>query len=78
MGFSKWAALGVFVVQNAGVILLMRYSKVHSDSTGSYNSAVAVLMQEVTKVRGPMSLRDFFRAVLPAWLTEPAVCPTCV
>jgi hypothetical protein len=37
-------------VQNAGVILLMRYSKVHSDSTGSYNSAVAVLMQEATKV----------------------------
>ena len=47
---AKWTALGVFVVQNAGVILLMRYSKVHSDSTGSYNSAVAVLMQEATKV----------------------------
>ena len=50
MGLAKWAALGLFVIQNAGVILLMRYSKVHSDSTGSYNSAVAVLMQEVTKV----------------------------
>ena len=53
MAAAKWVALGVFVVQNAGVILLMRYSKVHSDSTGSYNSAVAVIMQEVTKVLRP-------------------------
>ena len=64
----KYMALSIFVLQNAGVILLMRYSKVHHGSDGiGYSSAVAVLMQECTKlplcmilhgieVGGPISL----------------------
>ena len=48
----KYAALSVFVVQNSGVYLLMRYSKVAPRSHGGadYNSAVAVAMQEACKL----------------------------
>lgn len=49
MSCRKYGALAVFVLQNAGVILLMRYSKV-SGAGVSYNSAVAVLMQELSKL----------------------------
>ena len=40
----KWGALTVFIAQNAGVVLLMRYSRVHP-SGAPYSSRVAVLMQ---------------------------------
>ena len=39
--FAKYAALGTFILQNAGVILLMRYSKVMPGP--GYDSSVAVL-----------------------------------
>ena len=44
---KKWGALATFVLQNAGVILLMRYSKVRG--TG-YNNAVIVLMTDCAKL----------------------------
>ena len=47
--FAKLAALSTFVLQNAGVILLMRYSKLAGGEKG-YNSAVAVLMTECAKL----------------------------
>ena len=47
---AKYMALAVFVLQNAGVILLMRYSKVHATAQTGYNSAVAVLMCELVKM----------------------------
>jgi UDP-sugar transporter A1/2/3 len=50
--WAKYCALAVFVLQNAGVILLMRYSKI-VDNNGSgvaYSTAVVVLMQECVKL----------------------------
>lgn len=46
----KYAALTLFVLQNAGVILLMRYSKVESPSGTGYSTASVVLLQECTKL----------------------------
>ena len=48
---AKWGALSTFVLQNAGVILLMRYSKVASgNQSASYNSSVAVFVTELAKL----------------------------
>ena len=46
---KKYAALSTFVLQNAGVVLLMRYSKVHAYSI-PYSSSVAVLVTELAKL----------------------------
>ena len=46
-----WLALGTFALQNGLGILLMRYSKIHSEP---YSSQVAVLMQELV-VKLPIS-----------------------
>ena len=43
----KWASLGIFVLQNAAFVLLMRASKVMGTH---YNSSVAVLVTEVIKM----------------------------
>jgi UDP-sugar transporter A1/2/3 len=44
----KWTALSIFVLQNAGVILLMKLSRI---STGvPYSTRVAVLAQEAVKL----------------------------
>jgi len=45
----KWGALTVFIAQNAGVVLLMRYSRVHPGGA-PYSSRVAVLVQELVKL----------------------------
>uniref|UniRef100_A0A7S0IZD6 UDP-galactose transporter n=1 Tax=Calcidiscus leptoporus TaxID=127549 RepID=A0A7S0IZD6_9EUKA len=44
----KWGALTVFVAQNAGVVLIMRYSRIMPGAP--YSSRVAVLAQECTKL----------------------------
>ena len=47
---KKYGALGTFVLQNAGVVLLMRYTKVYPGTHVAYSSTAAVLMTEVTKM----------------------------
>jgi len=44
----KWGALSIFILQNAGVILIMRYSRVMPGAP--YSSRVAVLAQELVKL----------------------------
>ena len=59
---KAYAALTLFVFQNSGVYLLMRYSKVAAagaSHNAAYNSAVAVLMQELTKLPLCMLLYAF-------------------
>lgn len=47
-GWKKWGALVVFAVQNAGAVLLMRYSKLLNGPP--YDNLAAVLMQELVKL----------------------------
>ncbi|KAI8805613.1 nucleotide-sugar transporter-domain-containing protein [Cladochytrium replicatum] len=42
----KWASLGFLVVQNSGLVIAMRYSRLSSDR---YESATAVLISEILK-----------------------------
>lgn len=46
--WKKWGALVVFAVQNAGAVLLMRYSKLLK--AAPYNNLAAVMMQELVKL----------------------------
>jgi len=46
--WKKWGALVVFAVQNAGAVLLMRYSKL--PKAAPYNNLAAVMMQELVKL----------------------------
>ena len=47
-GWKKWGALVVFAVQNAGAVLLMRYSKLQNGP--AYSNLAAVMMQELIKL----------------------------
>ena len=47
-GWKKWGALIVFAVQNAGAVLLMRYSKLRHGP--AYSNLAAVMMQELIKL----------------------------
>ena len=47
-GWKKWGALIVFAVQNAGAVLLMRYSKLQHGP--AYSNLAAVMMQELVKL----------------------------
>ena len=47
-GWKKWGALVVFAVQNAGAVLLMRYSKLRHGP--AYSNLAAVMMQELIKL----------------------------
>ena len=48
--FFKWSALSLFVLQNSGVILLMRYSQLYPASDGvGYSTAVIVFVTECAK-----------------------------
>lgn len=46
--WKKWAALVIFAVQNAGAVLLMRYSKLLR--APPYSNVAAVMMQELVKL----------------------------
>lgn len=46
--WKKWAALIIFAVQNAGAVLLMRYSKLLR--APPYSNLAAVMMQELVKL----------------------------
>ena len=47
-GWKKWGALVVFAVQNAGAVLLMRYSKLLHGPP--YSNLAAVMIQELIKL----------------------------
>ena len=47
-GWKKWGALVVFAVQNAGAVLLMRYSKLLHGPP--YSNLAAVMVQELIKL----------------------------
>lgn len=66
---KKWLALGIFVLQNAGVVLLMRYSKVHPGERVAYSSTAAVLMTEVVKLPLCFVLESYERGGVLAFLS---------
>ena len=67
--WKKWGALVVFAVQNAGAVLLMRYSKLlHGPA---YSNLAAVMMQELIKL-GMSTVRP-----PPPLPHRPACCLLC-